>query len=85
MSYFPVAASAMRMAISLASEPVTAKFTTLRSPVVVSPRRSANSTAQGFEYHEDWCRKVPAISRITSVSSGCEWPSTMHIIPEVRS
>jgi hypothetical protein len=75
----------MRMAISLASEPVTAKFTTLRSPGAFSASRSANAMVHGLEYHDDWCTKLPAISRITSVSSGCEWPSTMHIMPDARS
>ena len=75
----------MRMAISLASEPVTAKFTTLSLPGACSVRRSANSTVHGFEYQDDWWMNVPAISLMTSVSSGWEWPSTMHIMPELMS
>ncbi len=75
----------MRMAISLASEPVTAKFTTLRLPGSVLVISSANSIAQGLEYQEDSCTSSSACSRMVSVSSGCEWPSTMHIMPAVRS
>ena len=41
--------------------------------------------AQGLSYHDDWWTKVPAISRMVSVSSGCEWPSTIVIMPEDRS
>ena len=85
MSCLPVLAIAMRMAISFASDPVTAKFTTFRLPGKVLVISSANSTAQGFEYQDDSWTSLPACSRIVSVNSGCEWPSTMHIMPAVRS
>ena len=85
MSYFPVAPRARRIAISFASEPVTAKFTTSRSPGIVPAISSASSTSHGLEYQDDSCTSFPACSRIVSVSSGCEWPSTMHIMPAVMS
>ena len=72
ISCFPVAAMAMRMAISFASDPVTAKFTIFRLPGSVLTMSSANSTAQGLEYHEDSWISLPACSRITSVTSGWE-------------
>ena len=49
----PVAPKAIRMAISLASDPVTAKFVILRSPGRVVAKSSANSTAQGLVYQDD--------------------------------
>jgi ectoine hydroxylase-related dioxygenase (phytanoyl-CoA dioxygenase family) len=50
MSNFRVTASAIRIAISFASEPVTAKFTTLSLPGSVLPMSSANSIEGSFEY-----------------------------------
>ena len=85
MSYLPVTPRARRIAISFASDPVTAKFTILRSPGIVPAMSSANSTNHGLEYHDDSCTSLPACSRIVSVSSGCECPSTMHIMPAVMS
>ena len=81
MSYLPVTPRARRIAISFASEPVTAKLTILRSPGIVPEMSSANSTSHGLEYQEDSCTSLSACSRIVSVSSGCECPSTMHIMP----
>ena len=85
MSYLPVTPRARRIAISLASEPVTAKFTTSRSPGIVPAMSSANSTSHGFEYQDDSWTNFPACSRMVSVSSGWECPSTMHIMPAVMS
>ena len=85
MSNLPVALIAMRMATSLASDPVTVKLTTLRSPGRVLPISSANSIAQGLEYQDDSWTKRSACSLMVSVSSGCEWPRTSDIIPELMS
>ena len=85
MSCLPVTASAMRMATSFASEPVTAKFTTSSPSGRVEAMRSAKRTRWGFEYHEFSCQSLPASARMTSTSSGWQWPSTLHIMPAVRS
>ncbi len=85
MSNLRVTASDMRIAISFASEPVTAKFTTLRFPGSVLPMSSANSIDGAFEYQDEVWTRRPACSQIVSVSSGCECPRLMHIIPEVAS
>ena len=53
MSCLPVAPSAMRIATSLASEPVTVKFTMLSSSGSVAVMRSANAISAGLANHDD--------------------------------
>ncbi len=70
MSYLPVTPSAMRMATSLASEPVTVKLTTLRLSGRLVPSSSANAMIAGLLYQDEWCTNAPACSRRVSVNSG---------------
>ena len=74
------------MAISFASEPVTAKFTT-SEPLRQGADDALGEGARdaGSEYHEFSCQSRPACVRMTSTSSGWQWPSTLHIMPAVRS
>ncbi len=75
----------MRMAISLASDPVTAKLVIFKSPGKVVASSSANSMAQGLVYQEDWWMKRSAMSRMVSLISGWACPRVRLIMPELRS
>ena len=81
----PVAPSAMRMAISFASDPVTAKLVIFSSPGRVVASSSANSIAQGLLYQEDWWVNRSAMLLIVSTSSGCACPKVSDIMPELMS
>ena len=75
----------MRMAISLASEPVTAKFTTLSSPGACLAEALGELDRPRVRVPGRLVDERAGHLLMTSVSSGCEWPSTMHIMPELMS
>jgi hypothetical protein len=81
----PVTARAIRSATSLASEPVTAKFTRPNPSGRVAHSRSASSMIRVFAYQDEWCTKRRPCSTSASVSSGWQCPSGSDIIPDVPS
>ena len=75
----------MRIAVSLASEPVLQKKVRASGSGASAASRSASSMRGGHVKRLPICISRAACSRIAASTRGCEWPVLMQNWPDSKS